>query len=104
MTMGAFVERGAQHPESVVVEELRRAECLGLLASSRFGRLAVIGLDGAPDLFPVNHLFGDGCLYLRSAPGTKLAAIHEHPAVAYEAASRELAGAQGRQGEGGVTT
>lgn len=75
---------GSQHPDALLVEELRSSECVGLLATSRFGRLAVIGLDGAPDVFPMNHAAGDGCLYLRSAPGTKLAAIHEHPAVAYE--------------------
>jgi nitroimidazol reductase NimA-like FMN-containing flavoprotein (pyridoxamine 5'-phosphate oxidase superfamily) len=56
-----------------VFEEIPEQECLSLLASSTFGRLAVVS-DGAPDVFPVNYFFDKGRVAIRTAWGTKLAA------------------------------
>lgn len=53
------------------IEELARDECLRILASHRFGRLAVVE-DGQPDVFPVNYaLDGDRVVFV-TRPGTKL--------------------------------
>ena len=54
-------------------EEIPEQECLSLLASATFGRLAVVS-DGAPDVFPVNYVFDGGRVAIRTARGTKLAA------------------------------
>ncbi|MDA8290070.1 MAG: pyridoxamine 5'-phosphate oxidase family protein [Actinomycetota bacterium] len=52
-------------------EELSRDECLAILVSHRFGRLAVVE-DGQPDVFPVNYaLDGDRVVFV-TRPGTKL--------------------------------
>ena len=48
------------------------------------GRLAVIGVDGLPDIFPVNYTVHDGSLYIRSAPGSKLRATTVRPVGAFE--------------------
>lgn len=53
-----------------------------MLRSVPVGRLAVI-VDGAPDIFPVNHLVDHGTILFRTAEGTKLSAAHGHP-VAFE--------------------
>ena len=66
-----------------VVESLDQDECWRLLAASVFGRLAVVGDDGA-DIFPINHLVHDHLLYFRSAPGTKIVSLTERPGVAFE--------------------
>lgn len=66
------------------VEELTTAECWRLVETSTLGRLAVEGIDGRPDLFPLNFLVHDGNLFVRSAPGKKLRSITEHPDVAFE--------------------
>ena len=74
----------AGEPATPHVEELPTAECWRLLETTTFGRLAVDGLDGRPDLFPVNFLVRNGNVFIRSAPGAKLASILTHPAVAFE--------------------
>jgi nitroimidazol reductase NimA-like FMN-containing flavoprotein (pyridoxamine 5'-phosphate oxidase superfamily) len=71
-------------PATPHVEELQTAECWRLLETTTFGRLAVDGLDGRPDLFPVNFLVRNGNVFIRSAAGAKLASIITHPAVAFE--------------------
>jgi nitroimidazol reductase NimA-like FMN-containing flavoprotein (pyridoxamine 5'-phosphate oxidase superfamily) len=75
--------------------ELSREECLKLLASIDFGRLAVSLGDGAPVIRAVNYVF-DGpsqCVVFRTAAGTKLhALIHAREAAfevdAFDATSR----------------
>lgn len=53
-----------------------------LLREAVVGRLAVV-VDGAPDVFPVNHVVDHGTLVFRTAEGTKLgAAVGQQ--VAYE--------------------
>lgn len=67
------------------VEELTTAECWRLLERGDLGRLAVEGVDGSPDVFPVNYVVRAGHIYFRTAPGAKLAALVRSPAVAFEA-------------------
>jgi len=58
-------------------------ECLTLLASRPYGRLAYLDA-GAPSIVPVNHLVDGSTIVLRSLDGGKLgAAIFERP-VAFE--------------------
>jgi nitroimidazol reductase NimA-like FMN-containing flavoprotein (pyridoxamine 5'-phosphate oxidase superfamily) len=54
-----------------VYEELTRGECLELLRSHHFGRLAVV-IDAHPVLFPVNYALDGDSVVFRTAPGTKL--------------------------------
>ncbi|WP_458042575.1 MULTISPECIES: pyridoxamine 5'-phosphate oxidase family protein [Bacteria] len=65
-------------------QRLSPAECWRLLADPAIGRLAVTGADGMPDVFPLNVLAHDGALYARSAEGSKLSVIAEHPEAAIE--------------------
>jgi nitroimidazol reductase NimA-like FMN-containing flavoprotein (pyridoxamine 5'-phosphate oxidase superfamily) len=58
-------------------------ECLTLLASKPYGRLAYLDA-GAPSIVPVNHLVDGSSVVLRGLDGSKLgAAIFERP-VAFE--------------------
>lgn len=52
---------------------LPREECLRLLATQEFGRLAVVD-DGQPLVFPVNYAVDGDVVVFRADPGTKLAA------------------------------
>ena len=71
-------------PEPGTIEHLSTAECWRLMEAGSFGRLAVEGLDGNPDVFPLNYTVHDGSIYIRSAPGSKLMAIAVHPVAAFE--------------------
>lgn len=62
--------------------ELSDAQSWALLRQAVVGRLAVI-VDGAPDIFPVNHQVDHGSVVFRTAAGTKLAAALGHR-VAFE--------------------
>lgn len=53
--------------------ELSDAQSWDLLRTALVGRLAVI-VDGAPEIFPVNHQVDHGSVVFRTAAGTKLAA------------------------------
>jgi nitroimidazol reductase NimA-like FMN-containing flavoprotein (pyridoxamine 5'-phosphate oxidase superfamily) len=65
------------------LEVLGLDECLRLLATRPFGRLAYLDA-GAPSIVPVNHLVDGATVALRSLDGGKLgAAIFERP-VAFE--------------------
>jgi nitroimidazol reductase NimA-like FMN-containing flavoprotein (pyridoxamine 5'-phosphate oxidase superfamily) len=66
------------------VDKLETAECWRLAEGADLGRLAVGRVDGAPDVFPVNHHIHEGSIYLRTGTGTKLHAITSAPEVAYE--------------------
>jgi hypothetical protein len=67
------------HPAT---HEIETREALALLRSVPVGRLAVV-VDGAPDIFPVNHVVDHGTIVFRTAAGTKLSAAHARP-VAFE--------------------
>jgi hypothetical protein len=66
------------------VERLSTAECWALLQETQLGRLAVVNVDGTPDIFPVNYIPHEGSLFIRTARDAKLAHIAHHPAVAFE--------------------
>ena len=59
--------------ETARLRELSREECLRLLATQEFGRLAVVE-DGQPLVFPVNFAVDGDIVVFRADPGTKLAA------------------------------
>jgi nitroimidazol reductase NimA-like FMN-containing flavoprotein (pyridoxamine 5'-phosphate oxidase superfamily) len=54
-----------------VFEELSVGECLELLGTHSFGRIAVV-VDGRPIVFPVNYALEGDSVVFRTAPGTKL--------------------------------
>ena len=59
-------------PDSApTLEVLGPDECFALLASRRFGRLAVVS-DGHPEIFPVNYLLNEKTIVLRTQEGVKL--------------------------------
>jgi nitroimidazol reductase NimA-like FMN-containing flavoprotein (pyridoxamine 5'-phosphate oxidase superfamily) len=63
------------------LEELSRRECLELLGTEQFGRIAVV-LAGRPEIFPVNYALDSAdCVVFRTSPGTKLAAAINHQVV-----------------------
>ena len=76
--------RDIADPGEARVEKLTTAECWRLLEQREFGRLALDGIDGIPDVFPVNYLVHDGNVFIRSAPGSKLIDIAANPAAAFE--------------------
>jgi uncharacterized protein len=64
--------------------ELSREECLELLATHHFGRLAVVMSNGAPVIRPVNYVFDKASqsVMLRTGRGSKLhAALHAKKAA-----------------------
>ena len=65
--------------------ELSRDDCLDLLASQRFGRLAVV-LDGAPLIRPVNYVFDrqTQSVVFRTARGSKLHALLHAAKASFE--------------------
>jgi nitroimidazol reductase NimA-like FMN-containing flavoprotein (pyridoxamine 5'-phosphate oxidase superfamily) len=66
--------------------ELSRDECLRLLASHRFGRLAVAGATDAPVIRPVNYVFDDAsqAVVFRTAHGSKFSALLRAAKAAFE--------------------
>ena len=71
------------------VEHLAHDECWDLLTVNDFGRLAV-ATDTGVDIFPMNYLVRDREIFLRSAPGSKLARITQRPSIAFEVDGRRL--------------
>ena len=53
------------------VRVLSKEECLALLRSHRLGRLA-LSVDDQPHIFPVNYLYEETSVVIRTAPGLKL--------------------------------
>jgi nitroimidazol reductase NimA-like FMN-containing flavoprotein (pyridoxamine 5'-phosphate oxidase superfamily) len=73
------------HPAAELVD-LDRAECLRLLAETRFGRLAVTVGEDRPVIRPVNYVFDEPsqCVVFRTSPGTKLHALMRAKRAAFE--------------------
>ena len=69
-------------PQAPHVEALSADECRQLLEGHRFGRIAVDGRDGLA-IFPVNYVYSDGHLAIRTDPGAKLAGAAQN-SVAFE--------------------
>ena len=63
--------------------ELTDDECRDLLRRNHVGRLAFMR-SGRVDIEPLGYAAADGWLYLRSAYGTKIAALERVPWVAFE--------------------
>lgn len=55
------------------MEVLSRDQCEDLLAGHSFGRIGVVS-GGAPVIFPVNYIYRDGRIAIRTDGGTKLSA------------------------------
>lgn len=65
------------------IEIIDRDEALELLARDQVGRLAV-SEGGAPLIVPVNYALDGSDLIFRTAPGTKLDAVHHATRAAFE--------------------
>lgn len=62
------------HADGNPVLELDDEQSWKLLDATQHGRL-VVSVAGEPDIFPVNYLTSDRRIYLRTAPGNKLAQL-----------------------------
>lgn len=69
--------------QPVGVTLLAEHECWDLLRGAEVGRLAVVVV-GQPDIFPVNFVVDHGTIVIRTASGSKLAAVEENAGVAFE--------------------
>jgi nitroimidazol reductase NimA-like FMN-containing flavoprotein (pyridoxamine 5'-phosphate oxidase superfamily) len=71
------------------IEYLDADVCRRLLASHPVGRVAVL-VDGAPEIFPVNHALIDGSVVFRTDDGTKLQALLADPRTCFETDGLDL--------------
>jgi nitroimidazol reductase NimA-like FMN-containing flavoprotein (pyridoxamine 5'-phosphate oxidase superfamily) len=63
--------------------ELSREECLEVLRRNHYGRLAFTVHDRV-DVEPIHYVLEGEWLYLRTSPGTKVAALKHGPWIAFE--------------------
>lgn len=63
--------------------ELGYDECLELLRSRSFGRVAIVAPDG-PQIVPVNHVVHEGAVYVRTTPYNALGTYGRNTLVAFE--------------------
>lgn len=77
--------------------ELTRHECLELLGSNGFGRLAVIGEGQAPIIRPVNYMFDEATqsVVFRTASGSKFHGLARATHAAFEVDSIDVANRTG---------
>ncbi|HEX9564144.1 MAG TPA: pyridoxamine 5'-phosphate oxidase family protein [Gemmatimonadaceae bacterium] len=68
---------------SPVFRDLDFHEIEGMLKSNTYGRLAFSFRDRV-DIEPIHYVYGDGWLFCRTAPGTKVTLLTHHPWVAFE--------------------
>ena len=73
-----------EHADGNPVLELDDEQSWRLLDNTRHGRL-VVTVAGEADIFPVNYVTSDRKLYLRTAPGNKLAQLTINSTVVFEA-------------------
>jgi len=66
-----------------MLEQLSLRECWQLLDEAEIGRVAVL-VDGAPEIFPVNHAVDDQTIVFRTAAGSKLRGLAQSPSVCFE--------------------
>lgn len=71
------------HEDGNPVLELNDEQSWKLLEATKHGRL-VVSVAGEPDIFPVNYLASGRKLYLRTAPGNKLAQLTINSTVLLE--------------------
>jgi uncharacterized protein len=80
----AFIRHGgAVNVDSAGLEVLSPNDCLALAQTVPIGRI-VFTDQALPAVQPVNFLFNDGCVIIRTAEGTKLAAALRNAVVAFE--------------------
>ncbi len=95
MTTSPRTASGASSDETTIPDGalettvLDDAACWRLLDREGIGRLAISRDDGV-DIFPLNYLAHRGRLYFRSAPGTKILELTQHPRIAFEVDGRTL--------------
>lgn len=65
------------------MEHLSLETCWELLKTTPVGRVVVM-VDGAPEIYPVNHVVDDGSVAFRSAPGSKLRGLDQFPMTCFE--------------------
>lgn len=71
------------HEDGNPVLELDDEQSWKLLDATKHGRL-VVSVAGEPDIFPVNYVTADRKIYLRTAPGNKLAQLTINSSVLFE--------------------
>jgi nitroimidazol reductase NimA-like FMN-containing flavoprotein (pyridoxamine 5'-phosphate oxidase superfamily) len=74
---------GVMEDTNDAVVSLSEEQCWNLLARGELGHLA-LDADGDPDIFPVNYVIDGPRVFFRTAPGSKLAELTQHPRVAFE--------------------
>lgn len=72
-----------EHADGAPVLELNEEQSWKLLDATNHGRL-VVSVAGEPDIFPVNYLTAGRKVYLRTAPGNKLAQLTINSRVLFE--------------------
>ncbi|MET0872601.1 MAG: pyridoxamine 5'-phosphate oxidase family protein [Paeniglutamicibacter terrestris] len=72
------------HDADQPVLDLTPEQSWNLLEHTSHGRLAT-AVGGAVDIFPLNFGVSERTIYIRTAPGEKLAALTVHDTVAFEA-------------------
>ena len=72
-----------EHTEANPVLELDEEQSWKLLEATKHGRL-VVSVAGEPDIFPVNYVTSGRKVYLRTAPGNKLAQLTINSTVLFE--------------------
>jgi uncharacterized protein len=72
-----------EHADGQPVLELNDEQSWRLLEGTKHGRL-VVSVAGEPDIFPVNYVTSGRKLYLRTAPGNKLAQLTINSTVLFE--------------------
>jgi nitroimidazol reductase NimA-like FMN-containing flavoprotein (pyridoxamine 5'-phosphate oxidase superfamily) len=71
------------HPDGQPVLELDDEQSWKLLEATKHGPL-VVSVSGEPDIFPVNYIASGRKIYLRTAPGNKLAQLTINSSVLLE--------------------
>jgi uncharacterized protein len=72
-----------EHADGSPILNLTEDQTWKLIEGTKHGRL-VVTVGGEPDIFPVNYAVSDRKLYLRTAPGNKLAELTINSKVLFE--------------------
>lgn len=72
-----------EHADNSPILNLSEDETWKLIEGTKHGRL-VVTVAGEPDIFPVNYAVNNRKLYLRTAPGNKLAELTINAKVLFE--------------------
>lgn len=78
-----------QIPETGPANSMTEQDCWHQLSAMTLGRLAT-SIDAKPDIFPVNFVVRRRTILIRTAEGSKLAAISTNPWVAFEVDDHEF--------------